>query len=452
MKKLLGLLFSVLLVMSLLAGCGGGSEKTGNEDEVKEEQKEALENGYWVAEKMVMEGTEFSGSDMTDIFGSKDSIVSLAFTADGAVNGIFFEENIKGTYTGTLEKFEVDVAGEKMTGAYTEDKMLELKLEDGSAFYLANQKEIPDAIKNNPWVTYKLDFTAEDTMKMSNFMSYGRYWVEDGVIYGLTHAASNSGNLGATPFSMKGDFPQFEEPKILDGQGLASYVNKEGDYIYYLRDLEAICRVKTDGSDLEVLYEGACDYFQIHNGRLYFTDADYHFVSTDMDGKDLQTVVDKEIYYPYFICEDWMVFQDDADDESIHLYNTTHGEELNVTYFPTYCPVLDGKYLYYTANTDGGYYLSRIDMSDPDTFYCEMSEELLFSTEVFIDEESIYTSNDKEEPKENWQKLADDEPAWDVVKVCLFEGYTIYHEWDSQGLITAKYLMNKETNGGTSFK
>ena len=115
---------------------------------------------------------------------------------------------------------------------------------------------------------------------------------------------------------MKGDFPEFDEAKILDENGTALYLCMDGDYLYYLRDWAAVCRVKTDGGDVEVLYDGMCDYLQIHDGRLYFTDADYHFVSTDMEGNDLQTVVDKEIYYPYFISGDWIVFQDDADDES----------------------------------------------------------------------------------------------------------------------------------------
>ncbi|MBQ2879344.1 MAG: hypothetical protein IJE27_01495, partial [Anaerotignum sp.] len=57
------------------------------------------------------------------------------------------------------------------------------------------------------WATYAPDFDTEETMAMSNFMSYGRYVVKDDVLYGLTHSADLDGSLGATPFYMKGDFP-----------------------------------------------------------------------------------------------------------------------------------------------------------------------------------------------------------------------------------------------------
>ena len=109
---------------------------------------------------------------------------------------------------------------------------------------------------------------------------------------------------------------------------------------------------------------------KVRDGRLYFTDGDYHYVSTDMDGEDLKTIVEKEIYYPYFICSDWMVFQDDADHESLHIYNTTYGTEVNITDTPSHSPILDGKYLYY-VDAEDGYYLCRVDMSDPEALVPE---------------------------------------------------------------------------------
>ena len=45
------------------------------------------------------------------------------------------------------------------------------------------------------------------------------YYIEDDVIYGLTHVNGLDGQFGATPFYMKGDFPEFEETVILDENG-----------------------------------------------------------------------------------------------------------------------------------------------------------------------------------------------------------------------------------------
>ena len=314
------------------------------------------------------------------------------------------------------------------------------------------EKEPEVEVTGDAWATYSPDFDAEKTMAMSNFMNYGRYIIKDDVLYGLTHSTAAEGALAATPFYMQGDFPEFEETKLLDGNGSAVYMCMDGDYLYYLRDWAAVCRVKTDGSDANVLYEGTCDYLQIHEGRLYFTDEDYHLVSTDMDGKDLQMVVDKEIYYPYFICSDWMVFQDDADDESLHLYNTSYGTEVNITSVPSYNPVMDGKYLYYTDEVDGGYCLNRVDMSDPESFRLESSDNILLDTVFMIDDAFIYTTNNNSQAKEDWAKLKDEADVMEEIEMYVSEDYTVHHEFDAEGLITGKYLMSKEKFGGSPFR
>ena len=447
MRKIVALLLTLSLVICLFAGCGGDENPKKPSDSPAE--KTGVTDGYWVVEKLEMEGTEFSGDDMTGIFGPADSIMALAFGTDGTFNAVLFEDYVKGTYKGTPEAPEMDFGGEIVKGALDGDTLV-LTMKDGS-FTLKHQDKIPDSLANNPWVTYAPDFDANQTSAMSNFMSYGYYLIEDDVLYGLTHSESSYGSLGAMSFHMKGDFPEFDETAILDGNGRANYLCKEGDTLYYIRDFEAVCCINTDGSGAKVLYEGACDYLQIHEGRLYFADENYNFVSTDMNGGDFITVVDKEIYYPYFICSDWMIFQDDADDESLHLYNITHKTELNITYVPSYNPILDGHYLYYADMVEDQYFLCRIDMSDPETFLFEGSDLPLRESSFMIDDKFIYTTNGISIEKENWQKLTDDSDVTEEIYACVSEGYTVYHEFDSDGLISRKGLMSKEKFGGNSF-
>ncbi|MBP3633309.1 MAG: DUF5050 domain-containing protein [Oscillospiraceae bacterium] len=442
MKKWIALALVLLMTLCLLTGCG--------EKEQPSVKEKTISDGYWVVEKLQMEGTEFSGEDMTGLFGPADSIMALAFDAEGTFYAVLFEDFIQGSYTGTPEAPELDFAGESVKGTCTEDTLI-LDLKDGS-FTLKRQDEMPDSLAGNPWVTYAPDFDAAQTAAMSNFMLFGNYLIEDDVLYGLTHSQSLDGSLGATPFHMKGDFPEFEETTILDGNGRATYLCKDGDTLYYILNYEKVCRINTDGSDAKVLYEGPCDYLQIHEGRLYFADEDYCFVSTDLDGGDLRTVVDKEIYYPYFICSDWMVFQDDADDESLHLYNTTHGTELNITYVPSYNPILDGHYLYYTDMADGAYFLCRVDMSDPATFLFDGSELPLRESGFMIDDKFFYTTNNHSVAKEDWKKLTDDSDATEEAEMYVSQDYTVHHEFDSDGLISGKYMMSKERNGGSPFQ
>ena len=454
MKKVWARLVMLVMLIGLLSGCGGNSKdaETKKAESPVESKEVILDQGYWTLESMVLEGSDFSSEDIEGIFGPLDAVGSFAFDSDGIVNGVLFEEFLKGTYTGTANDFSIDIEGEKIKGSASEDGKLELILEDESKLVLVNQKDMPEAMTKNPWVTYQVDFGVEATCTMSNFMNYGRYYIEDDVIYGLTHVNGLDGQFGATPFYMKGDFPEFEETAVLDPDGTAVYICKYEDYFYYLRDWAQVCRVHMDGSGLEVLFDGSCDYLQIHDGKLYFTNEDYHFVSMELDGSNMKTIIDKEVYYPYFICSDWMVFQDDADDESLHLYNITHETELNITYMPSYNPIIDGKYLYFTARDENGFYLCKIDMSDPERFPCEASEEILMTTSFLIDDVYIYTSNNNCYVKEDWKKLSDLQEVSYENEYYVSEKYTIHHEFDDEGLIVGKYLMSKERNGGSAFK
>ena len=451
MKKGLVLFFTAVMMVCMLAGCGkdkGSSDKT---QTTTEEAKAGLEKGYWVADKMVMEGTEFSGQDMVDIFGSKENIMSLVFS-DGKVDGVIFDDYISTTYTGTIDEFTIAMDGETLKGKSTGKDTIELTLQDGSSFTLVNQDEMPAPIANNPWKTYNIDFSAEDSCDMSNFNVQGRYYVADGFVYGLSHSVSLDGTFAATPFEMKGDFPEFGEPISLDDRGLAYYINQYEDYLYYILDFAEICRVHTDGTGRETLYSGDCDYLQIHEGKLYFTDGNFHFVSADLDGANVTKVVEKEVYYPYFIATDWIIFQDDADGESLHLYNVGLKTELNITYEPSFNPIISGKYLYYLSNAEEGYLMNQIDMSDPDMFACDMANGTIADYLYLIDGEEIYTINNNHVALSDWKSLTEPGDEYACVDLYTSKDFRIYHNINEQGLITGKYLSNKNTSGGTSFE
>ena len=79
MKKALVLLLTAVMMVCMLTGCGKDKEKDSSKEATTQEEKVGLEKGYWVADKIVMEGTEFSGQDLVDLFGPKENVMSLAF-------------------------------------------------------------------------------------------------------------------------------------------------------------------------------------------------------------------------------------------------------------------------------------------------------------------------------------------------------------------------------------
>lgn len=450
MRKLLTLAFALALALCtcVFAGCSDEPKEPTNDDPPPEEIAAVT---YWVVETFTLEGTEFTTEEIESIFGPLESVISLAVNADKTLEWVLFGDFVQCPYEGDATSFTFDLGNDQGTGQLTEDGHLQLTMADGSIYLLAQQDEKPAALAANPWSTYDVSFSAEETTAMSNFMSGGDYLIDGNTLYGLTHAVTLDGSLGATPFEMVGDFPEFGDVNVIDENGMAHYLTKDGEWLYYILDYFEIYRIHPDGSGREMLYEGTCDYLQIHEGKLYFTDEDFHFVSCNLDGSGLETVIDRAVFYPYFIASDWLIFQDDADDESLHLLNTTHGTDVNITWIPSYHPIIDGSYLYYTEIADDGVYLSRIDMSDPERFPYEGGEGVLLEALYAIDEASIYTTNGVCIPKEDWMYLSDVSEGIEEWTCYVSPEYTVYHYFDEEGYISGKYLMSKERHGGTSF-
>ncbi|MBQ9988795.1 MAG: hypothetical protein IJP30_03570 [Clostridia bacterium] len=90
-------------------------------------------------------------------------------------------------------------------------------------------------------------------------------------------------------------------------------------------------------------------------------------------------------------------------------------------------------------------------MSDPQNFKCESSEKPLTQDTFMIDEAYIYTINNTALEKANWQKLTN---TAEVYKVEMYTDgeYSINHELDESGMISAKILISKLRHGGVTFK
>lgn len=163
MKKWISVILEIMMTVCLLAGCtnSGGTEKP---DEPAAEEKITLDSGYWVIETMTMEGSDFTSKEIEELFGKLDTVIALKFSKDGKVSGVLFADNFDATYTGTLEKFEIQLPDEILKGSYSEEKMV-ITLQDGSKMVLAYQKEKPESITSNLWSTYEPEFNAEQTVR-----------------------------------------------------------------------------------------------------------------------------------------------------------------------------------------------------------------------------------------------------------------------------------------------
>ena len=321
---------------------------------------------------------------------------------------------------------------------------------------------ISGEIRNQAGRSFEVSYSDEETRAMSNYMMEGRFLHNGKTLYGSRHDESGTPYLCRMKFTAgeKGMYVRETEP--LKSHTDTKYLNLIGDYLYYLQTdcltgETAIARVvaaEGSGAEPEILYTGPCDFLNVRGGRLYFTDASNHLLSMASDGSDLQTVLsDKEIYYPWFLSDDLLLFQDDADGESLHMRYFPTGFELRVASGRVCCFVVRNSELWIARAEEAGSErckLCRLDLNTflsgfdptarPDASFRFRTEESaeaigpLFS----INGSHINASNYRMAELEDWRALSDD--AWQngFKAACQYvsKDFEIFYDYNDEGLIT----------------
>ena len=297
-------------------------------------------------------------------------------------------------------------------------------------------------------------FSAEETRKMSNFMLSNRFVHTGKTLYGSRHDSTGAPYLCRMKFTSGQNGMYVRETETIETGIDAQYLAVEGDVLYYLRvdsasGSAAICRLPSGSSAPEVLDAGPCDFLSLHGERLYFTDAEQHFCSMKPDGSDRQTVLgDKAVYYPYLISDDFLLYQDDADGESLHLRYLPTGFDCRVAEGRMLGMILQGSMLYFLQAEEGeSCTLCRTDLSGflssfrptehPDAtnaFSVERGGQL--GPRFSINGERVNASNYQSCSLELWQSLTDT-AAEGFSSACQYvsEEFEIFYDYNAGGLI-----------------
>ncbi len=187
-------------------------------------------------------------------------------------------------------------------------------------------------------IANKLDFslTEEDIASIPiemarNNVDYGLYQIKDGWIYG---AAPNMGN-GLLYFAKR----RLEDTQwtTLNGCGIVDFDFKN-EFIYAIlleNEHTPIYKINLGGSHIEKLVSGNTEHLQVKKDKLYFCLYDEndipYFTSCNLDGSNIKRVIDKEVYYPYTPDGNIVFYQDDKDEETIHRYNISTGEDVRIS-------------------------------------------------------------------------------------------------------------------------
>lgn len=462
MKKLLALIFSCIMIFSFCA-CGSGST-----DQKADEAAEQTPT-CWTVVSIEMEGTVLDEDSIQELLGMTGAqMMTLSLRPSGTAYINIGEEPALAMWEETEDGYALSYKGESMPLTKNDDGTLTFiqksvyqadgqDVEAETKIILAEQETLPEGLEEDPLYTLDPYMTPEQTCRMSTFMNWGFYCIEDNVLYGI-HTGDIGWELASRSFDPNGDKTWIEfkdDTKILDSC-YATYLTKYGDYLYYIRNDgggKTLCRIKTDGSGKETLYDKLCDGLSISDERLYFTDENHHLVSMDPEGGNLATLLEKEVYYPYPICSGWFIYQDDANNECLTLYHIVSGTEIPLNECRSYSPILIGHELYYYTEadgTEGPAYLCKMDIV---TGQSETGDQPI-GVGIGSDGEKIWTTNQNVAKLDEWKTLTSNENETGCTdrEMYFSKDYSVYHELDGNNTVTGKYLRKNATGGGQGFK
>ena len=394
--------------------------------------------GFWVCTGLDMGDGEVMDAEAIRAFfqTDADSVMSLRLREDGRAYVIYFGACTAGTWEESDTGFDVHIGGEDgETLSFYDwgDGTADLSVEDENAafeFTLSKAETAPQAFNAAPLALLDVRFTPEQARDMSNFMGLGRYAILDGKLYAYYSNRKSDRRLICYDY----DPAQPKESRLtgyrkLDEGGTPCYLQTANGYLYYIswsdNNIKTLCRIGMDGSDKTVLYDKNCDYLQICGDTMYFTDENNHLVSADLDGQNITTLIDKEVYYTYCLGDGWFLYQDDADGESLHITNIQYGCDQRLSEDKVYGCVMEGAYLYYVDVHDYENYTGNLTRVNLDTLETEVSDAVMNSSFLISDGRIYSTSYGISEETENWMRLEDG--SWDQ------KGYTVvYIDTDTQ--------------------
>ena len=268
-----------------------------------------------------------------------------------------------------------------------------------------------------------VSFSEEETRAMSRYMLQGRYWSEGSDLFGMAFDKNSSlPNLVCTSADLSGALPSLSPYTVLDRHVNATFLTPVSDSLIYIRhdrdaDSSSLARLNLESLTVEIFTDNIPDlsYLSFHHNRLYFTGENHHYFSSALDGSDIQPILEKEVYYPYFLSDDWLLYQDSADNESFHLFRLSDGADVSLTSVPSFHPVLSGCMLYFlTQQEDDLLHLSRINFSkpssSPEALYDLEVSPLPSSGEFYISGNTLYGCNQLKTDLPRWKQFSDYTP------------------------------------------
>ena len=374
MKKKIMAVFLVFAMCFAFAGCGGDSGDSSDKSKEPEKAKATSIIGSWECEDIEVtdNGEKIDKETIKTMFG-KDFSAALKIDAysDGqAYITLMGDEGVL-LWTETGDKtYKIDSDKEdssEMTAKLDGEKLI-VNMKEA---YMSGDEEVSMEMKftmkylgKKSKLVEGWDVTLDDDeiYAMSNYMAgMGAFVEADGMLYG-DYGGKEWGKGAFTVAKIKDG--KLEDKEIIAKNAKATCLSVYDGYVYGTIDFEKIVKIKAGETKMETIYEGVCGYMQVTKDGIYFTDENYQYCKVDLKGKNKETILEKEVYYPYLVSSKFLIYQDDADGETLHVYNMKNGNDTRISEGVSYEPMICGDYLYFTTpgSEEDMKYMCRIDM------------------------------------------------------------------------------------------
>ena len=139
-----------------------------------------------------------------------------------------------------------------------------------------------------------------------------------------------------------------------------------GDYLYYSQQTDTgleLVMIHSATLESQVVLENFLDPIQIVDGFIYYstpetlledvlgvTEDSAHLYRCDLNGENREPVLETPVYY-FSVFGDYVLYQHDKDELTLHIYDMVTGENIRLTDRYSYFPIFDGNYVYYLSDT-----------------------------------------------------------------------------------------------------
>ena len=128
------------------------------------------------------------------------------------------------------------------------------------------------------------------------------------------------------------------------------------------KDNTVVYKVRTSGEDKEQIVAVSQPVMQVVGEYIYYTPQTYaateeitdeytHLYRCKLDGSETKEIINKPTYC-WFIFDNYVLYQDDRDNSSLHLFDIENEEDVKLNDQISYCPIFDGEYIYYVSEKE----------------------------------------------------------------------------------------------------